>query len=66
MELAVQIFMIYLLVGVIFSIAFVFRGAQVVDHGAKGVSVWFKLLLIPGAIALWPVLLVKWFKANRR
>lgn len=66
MELAVTIFLVYVLIGLVFSFAFVFKGVSVVDSGARGGSIWFKLLLIPGSIALWPVLLVKWIKASKK
>ena len=66
MELAVAIFMGYLLIGLIFSIAFVVKGVNIVDDAATGGSFWFKLILIPGSTALWPVLLAKWIKSSRR
>ena len=65
-EIVIIIFFGYLGIGVLFAILFALRGVAVVDPVAKGGSVWFKLLLIPGATALWPVLLFKWFKASRR
>ncbi|MEZ4775532.1 MAG: hypothetical protein R3D00_20270 [Bacteroidia bacterium] len=54
---------IYLLVGVLFGLFFVFRGVQKTDPGAEGTGLGFRLLILPGAIALWPVLLGKWRKA---
>lgn len=48
----------YLFAGALFAIYFALRGAPLLDPAAKGSSAWFRLLLIPGAIALWPVLLM--------
>jgi len=57
---------VYLAVGVVFALAFVTVGAQRVDHNAKGGPVGFRLLILPGSAALWPVLLVKWLRAGRK
>jgi hypothetical protein len=50
-------------IGVAFAIAFAARGAGVVDPAARGAPVGFRLLLIPGAVALWPLLGVRWWRA---
>ena len=52
---------LYLFIGLLFSIAFAFWGAKRLDTGMKQASWGIKLLLIPGGIALWPILLRKWF-----
>ena len=51
---------IYLIAGAVFAIAFLLRGIYVVDETAKGGSIGFKLIITPGVIVLWPVLLFKW------
>lgn len=56
---------LYLTVGLVFAVAFAARGASRVDHNAKGGPLGFRLLIVPGAAALWPVLLVKWVRAAR-
>jgi hypothetical protein len=52
---------IYLLVGLVFAIPFVLIGVGKVDsHAAHGT--WgFRLLILPGAIFLWPLLAHRWF-----
>jgi len=51
---------VYLAIGVVFAFPFVLVGAQRIDpHASKG-SRGFRLLIIPGAVALWPVLLRRW------
>jgi hypothetical protein len=46
--------------GFTFAIAFVARGAAAIDQSASGAPTGFRLLIFPGAAALWPVLLTKW------
>ena len=60
-EIVVYIFFMYLLIGFLFSIWFVFWGVQKLDHGMDGAKLTMKLLLIPGTIGLWPILLRKYF-----
>lgn len=69
MESFISIFLlilgVYLLIGFIFSIAFLFKGLVKVDPVAKGSNFFFKLLLIPGICFFWIILLPKWLKSNR-
>ncbi len=51
---------IYLLIGVLFALVFVVKGVTKVDSGAEGTSWAFKLMIIPGSIAFWLLLLRKW------
>ena len=51
---------VYLGLGFVFAVAFAFFGARRIDpHAAQG-SWGFRLLIIPGAMALWPILLRRW------
>ena len=54
----------YALAGAIFAIAFVSRGIDRLDQAARGSGVAFRLIVIPGAAALWPLLLRKWIGAK--
>ena len=48
---------VYLAVGLLFAIPFAFIGVKRIDpHAAHG-SWGFRLLIIPGVVALWPLLL---------
>jgi hypothetical protein len=49
----------YLGAGMIFAIAFVFRLIARIDPTAAEGPLGFRLVLLPGAAALWPVLLRK-------
>ena len=56
---------IYVLIGLIFGLLFIFRGVHKIDEAAADGSIWFRLIILPGAIAFWPSLLKKWLGANK-
>ncbi len=49
----------YLSLGVLFAGVFVAYFLHRVDHAARGAPLTFRLLILPGVIALWPLLLVR-------
>jgi hypothetical protein len=57
---------IYLLSGVLFVVPFLIKGLTKVDEGAHGGTIGFKIIIIPGVIVFWPVLLSKWMRANKK
>ena len=69
MEKAITIFLIlllvYFLLGVIFSIYFFIVGAKKLDPLIADSKWTVRLLFVPGAIALWAVLLPKILKSNK-
>ncbi|HUB26857.1 MAG TPA: hypothetical protein VL992_15635 [Tepidisphaeraceae bacterium] len=46
--------------GALFALAFVTAGVQRIDSEAKGSGLAFRLLIFPGTIAFWPLLLRRW------
>lgn len=56
---------VYLLLGFLFYLVFVFKWAGQLDENIKGSGIGFKLLILPGTLALWPVLFLKWKKRNK-
>ena len=58
-ELLVAIFYGYALIGAIFGVYFVIWGAARIDTEAHHLPFLLRLLLWPGSVALWPVLLLK-------
>ena len=56
---------VYVLAGAIFAAAFVSVGIQRVDPVAAHAPVGFRLIVAPGAAALWPLLLARWVRAAR-
>jgi hypothetical protein len=65
-ELIVYVALSYLALGALFAIAFAARGAKAIDPAAAGAPWGFRLLIIPGAAALWPVMLRKWVAVRRQ
>lgn len=51
---------LYVLAGSVFAAAFVARGVQRIDPGAVGAGWRFRLIIAPGVVALWPLLLRRW------
>jgi len=60
----VNLTMIYAAVGLVFAVPFVIFGAGRIDASAKGAPVFFRLLILPGAAALWPLLLRRWLRGQ--
>jgi hypothetical protein len=46
--------------GLLFAVPFVFVGVQRVDDEARGTRVPFRLLILPGVAAFWPIFLRRW------
>jgi hypothetical protein len=59
-ESLVNLAMVYAAIGLVFALVFVFAGVGRIDESAKGAPLAFRLLIIPGAAALWPILLLRW------
>jgi hypothetical protein len=46
--------------GLAFAIAFVWFGVQRLDSQAQGAGPGFRLLILPGIAAFWPLFLYRW------
>lgn len=57
--------LLYVLVGLVFTAIFIFRGLEKIDEATQNASAGFKIIIIPGCIVLWPFLLKKWIHASR-
>ncbi len=49
---------VYLAAGVVFAFFFAFAGAARIDRATKGTGLVFRMLIVPGAMLLWPLLLL--------
>lgn len=58
----VYAFEAYGLAGLLFAALFVWFGVQRLDSEARGSGTAFRLLILPGVIAFWPMLLVRWIR----
>ena len=56
-------FEVYAAAGMLFALAFVARGVERIDPVAKDSDWAFRVFLLPGSAALWPLLLRKWIRA---
>jgi hypothetical protein len=54
----------YLLAGAAFAVPFVLWGAGEVEPVARDGTPGFRLLILPGAVTLWPLLLARWIRAR--
>ena len=59
------IVMAYLIVGTLFSAIFVTRLIARIDESAVASPWTFRLIILPGCIVFWPLLLKKYIKARR-
>jgi len=55
---------VYLAFGVVFAIAFQTRGLAAIDNAAARGSRGFRIVITPGVIALWPILLRRWLRVR--
>ncbi len=59
-EVVVLLCAVYIVCGVAFAPFFVWRGVGLIDPAAKATGLGFRLIILPGVAALWPVLLRRW------
>ena len=52
----------YAAAGLFFAAVFLTRGIGRVDPAAKHSSIGFRLIILPGVAALWPLLLKRWIE----
>jgi hypothetical protein len=64
MPIVILLISIYLAPGLLFGLWFVWRGVQRIDPAAAGSPIGFRLCILPGCIALWPVMLVMWLRVR--
>jgi hypothetical protein len=60
----IRVLGVYLGLGFLFALGFVANGVGRLDPGAQGSGIGFRLLLIPGSMAFWPLLLWRWLRGG--
>ena len=55
---------LYVAVGAVFAIFFVTLGVARVDPAARGAPWGFRLIILPGTVALWPIMLLKFIRGG--
>ena len=58
-------FYLYLALGLLFAMAFVWKGAGRIDPAAGASGFGFRLAILPGSALLWPLLLRRWLALER-
>jgi hypothetical protein len=56
---------LYAAAGVVFALLFLAFGITRIDNGAKGAGIGFRLLIVPGLVALWPLMLIRWIAGHQ-
>lgn len=56
----------YLAIGVAIGVPFVLLGVQRIDPSAVGATRGFRAIILPGVIALWPLILRRWRRGAAR
>lgn len=57
--------LIYLGVGLLVGLGFIWRGVNRVDPVAAASPLIFRLVILPGSVGLWPVVLLMWIGSGR-
>lgn len=55
---------VYAAAGLLFALPFLAWGLPRMDDAARGASLMFRLIILPGTVALWPVLLRHWLRCR--
>ena len=63
-EFIVMALGLYVAVGIVFAIFFVTLGVARVDPAARGAPWGFRLIILPGTVALWPIMLLKFIRGG--
>lgn len=64
-ESFVTALLLYVAVGLVVALLFVLRVVQRLDAAAAGAGWGFRLCILPGAVALWPWVLLRWFRGGK-
>jgi hypothetical protein len=60
-----SIVVLYCIAGFVFAIPFVIKGVDKIDEGAHRSTIGFRIIIVPGVIIFWPVLLKKWIRISK-
>jgi hypothetical protein len=58
--------LVYLLLGLAFYPLFIIKGIAQIDPGAKGSSWGFLVIILPGVVLFWPMLMKKWMAIRKK
>jgi hypothetical protein len=55
---------LYGMAGILFAVVFVAWRIHSIDPAASRGTLGFRLIILPGAAVLWPLLLVRWIRSD--
>ena len=61
----VLLFQLYFVLGILVSLFIQFKGLNKIDIGTENTKFWFRLIIFPGMVLLWPALVYKWIKTSK-
>lgn len=64
-SIGIALLLVYLAVGILCGLPFVFRAVNRMDTFARDGSLGFRLAILPGVVALWPWALWRWSRGSR-
>jgi len=64
-EWLIKLVRAYTFAGLVFAAIFVVFGIQRVDPDAQGWNIGFRLIIIPGLCAFWPLFATRWLRGKR-
>jgi hypothetical protein len=65
-QIIVWIAAAYAGIGFLFAVLFVWKGVERLDPSAQGTGLGFRLLILPGAVILWPLLAYRIFSGQHQ
>jgi hypothetical protein len=60
----VRLLGVYAGIGLVVAVPFVLRGVERVDAAARGATAGFRLIVLPAAVALWPLVARRWWRGT--
>ena len=64
--IAIYLLYLYLALGIVIALWFAFFKVHHLDHVAENTSFLFRIMILPGSIILWPYILYKNYKHDRK
>ena len=55
----------YFAAGLVFAPYFLIKGLDRIDSSTAGTGWGFRLIIIPGLVAFWPIIFKKWLKNSK-
>jgi hypothetical protein len=64
--IVIYLLYLYIVLGIVIALWFAFFKVHHLDHNAEGTSLLFRIMILPGSIILWPYIIYKNYKHDRK